>query len=578
DPWGSSFAFVATKSKTPKPFLSPIPGFELVSPGPDGKLGSADDISDPFARVVKSGTPYAEAMGEDRIADAWLDMRVAESSITAWKELMDAYTGTELGSGAGFGSGSGRLGGSHRTKPPSIRMGATSVTRRTPHYVWRAPVRTDAQGVARFDVPLGGDETTYRIILLGMPDSAGTAVASADVKAVLPVSVRVFAGDRVTQGDEVDAVVTVTNRTAAAIHGDLEVRIVSGGSLKKGDTGKRSIDVGPGKKTRIPIGVLASGAGKLSISASVSASSHRDAVEHEIEIEPPGRIVALGRSRYVSRTTTIPAFAADARTSFQDAPSLVVESGARPALQAALSERLITSARTRADAAEAIELFDRVRRYSESMGASGETLRDRAKLLGTRATARYLALRDSDDAHRDFASNRRAVRTSPIAKTITERLDVAQTCPPEGQPGDLILWDLVDSEPAPSSGTVESCWDGIIQSAMSRASTTRDPASLARLVLAFAEREHRKSLGADLAGILAREVKLTASGEITLPSNAGKETRVIVYAALVRARAAGWLSTTSPELLFGWLSVQRAADGGYGTTRAARLALSAILA
>ncbi len=578
DPWGHSFAFVASKSKVPKPFLSPIPGFELVSPGPDGKLGSGDDIADPFARVVKTGSPYAQAMGEDRIADAWLDMRVAESSINAWKQLMDAHTGTALGDAEGAGSGSGRLGGSHRSKPPQVRMGATSVSGRDPHFVWRAPVRTDDKGVARFEVPLGADETTYRIIVLGMPDTAGTAVATTDVKAVLPVSVRVFAGDRVTQGDQIDAFVTVTNRTTTAIHGELEVSVPSGGALKKGDAAKRSIDVGPGKKARIPVGVLASGVGKLSINASITAAGHRDAIQHELAIDPPGRVIALGRSRYVAASTTITAFAADDRTSFAGPPALVVESGALPALEAALRERWITDARTSADVSDAVELFDRVRRYSETMGPSGESLRERAKQLGTRATGRFLALPNGEDSQRVFAVTRRAQRTSPVAKLLSERLESSQTCPPEGVASDLALLDLVENEPAPLSGSVESCWDATIQAAMSRATTGRDAGALARLVLAFAERDHRKSLGADLAGILAREVKLTASGAITLPSSAGKETRVVVYAALVRARAAGWVSTTSPELLFGWLSVQRAADGGYGTIRAARAALSAILA
>jgi Ca-activated chloride channel family protein len=40
--------------------------------------------------------------------------------------------GGEIGAGQGFGSGHGRLGGSHAAKPPQVRMGATSVSGRIP--------------------------------------------------------------------------------------------------------------------------------------------------------------------------------------------------------------------------------------------------------------------------------------------------------------------------------------------------------------------------------------------------------------------------------------------------------------
>ena len=47
------------------PFLGVLNGFELHSPGPDGKVGTADDVRDPFERVLRSGSPYAKAVEED---------------------------------------------------------------------------------------------------------------------------------------------------------------------------------------------------------------------------------------------------------------------------------------------------------------------------------------------------------------------------------------------------------------------------------------------------------------------------------------------------------------------------------
>lgn len=55
--------------------------------------------------------------------------------------------GAGTGTGQGFGSGYGRLGGAHRSKPPSVRMGATSVNGRLPPEVIQRVVR---QSFGRF--------------------------------------------------------------------------------------------------------------------------------------------------------------------------------------------------------------------------------------------------------------------------------------------------------------------------------------------------------------------------------------------------------------------------------------------
>ena len=66
DPWGGSFTLRRTKK--PRLILAvEAAGLELVSPGPDGKLGTRDDLRDPYARAVPAGTPYAVASGEDRL-------------------------------------------------------------------------------------------------------------------------------------------------------------------------------------------------------------------------------------------------------------------------------------------------------------------------------------------------------------------------------------------------------------------------------------------------------------------------------------------------------------------------------
>ncbi|MFO0684146.1 MAG: MG2 domain-containing protein [Sandaracinus sp.] len=66
DPWGHAFVMHRVTGRHPAVVVSERAlEWELSSPGPDGVAGNADDVRDPFARVVPHGTPYAVVSGED---------------------------------------------------------------------------------------------------------------------------------------------------------------------------------------------------------------------------------------------------------------------------------------------------------------------------------------------------------------------------------------------------------------------------------------------------------------------------------------------------------------------------------
>ena len=66
DPWGSPFTF--RRAARPTLLFSALaPGWELASAGPDGRIGTGDDVKAPFARILREGTPYAVASGEDAL-------------------------------------------------------------------------------------------------------------------------------------------------------------------------------------------------------------------------------------------------------------------------------------------------------------------------------------------------------------------------------------------------------------------------------------------------------------------------------------------------------------------------------
>lgn len=71
DPWGRSFELRRVTGRRPTLVLTDRAiDWELSSPGPDGVYGNADDVRDPFGRVVPRGTIYAVASSEDALMNA----------------------------------------------------------------------------------------------------------------------------------------------------------------------------------------------------------------------------------------------------------------------------------------------------------------------------------------------------------------------------------------------------------------------------------------------------------------------------------------------------------------------------
>ncbi|MBX3247391.1 MAG: hypothetical protein KF901_09425 [Myxococcales bacterium] len=92
DPWGRPF--VLRPSTSPRiVFSERAPTWELVSPGADGRLGTNDDVRDPFQRVVPEGTPYAVASGEDALMKRLSTLAAGPTTLAA---MMRAFASVSL--------------------------------------------------------------------------------------------------------------------------------------------------------------------------------------------------------------------------------------------------------------------------------------------------------------------------------------------------------------------------------------------------------------------------------------------------------------------------------------------------
>ncbi|MFK7989708.1 MAG: hypothetical protein AB8I08_27060 [Sandaracinaceae bacterium] len=87
DGWGRPFVLRPRRGAPSHPLLGVLPGWELVSLGPDGRSGTRDDQRDPFAQLLPDGL-YAQAVGEALVRTRLEDVALGRASADALSEVM----------------------------------------------------------------------------------------------------------------------------------------------------------------------------------------------------------------------------------------------------------------------------------------------------------------------------------------------------------------------------------------------------------------------------------------------------------------------------------------------------------
>jgi hypothetical protein len=90
DGWGRPFVLRALP-RARFTGWSPLDGWEVASPGADGRIGNGDDVFDPTARVLPTGSPYAQAVGEDALVARLRGVELGRATV----ELLASYGATD---------------------------------------------------------------------------------------------------------------------------------------------------------------------------------------------------------------------------------------------------------------------------------------------------------------------------------------------------------------------------------------------------------------------------------------------------------------------------------------------------
>jgi len=304
DPWGHRFSLRATRNPT-LVLSAHATQVELVSPGPDGRVGTSDDVRDPFVRAVPARTPYAMASGEDRLMRQLSVLSPVQRTLAAIRrsytrisaemsedEIGDAVAaqvsegtiglgnfgtighGGGSGSGHGYGRGAGGLRG-RSARVPRVRTGMASVSglaavvreRFPPTLLFTPSLELDASGTTEVPIPLADAVTTFLVEVVvwredGWVWSDNTRIeVDREIVIAAPVPQVAHLGDRISLPLRV------------ANHGDvpreLEVRLAGSEALGIADAPAQRVTVPAGDARAVQVTLAPSRAGEGTLAFAV---------------------------------------------------------------------------------------------------------------------------------------------------------------------------------------------------------------------------------------------------------------------------------------------------------------------
>lgn len=585
DPWGGTLAFKQKAGPEAFPFLTITHGWVLASPGPDGKLGTGDDIDDPFQRVVREGTPLARAVDEQRMVDARWDVEVSDATVAKWNEILEKMIDTgELvggfgtGSGQGFGSGGGGLGGSHMGKSPRIRYGSDDG--------FQAPVEIGPDGRAVLELKLGAEEANYRGLLVATDLRGLHAATMVELPAALPTSIRAGLPANLVRGDTLALPIVARNRTDAPRNLSWSVEVGGSGALTLAGPTSGSWTVPANGETTVTASVAAPRTGGGSVTVRL--------FENGKEIDSFQTETAVGEA--ATAATVITTFTATGATRLDlpeetrtgpvavvvsrrlgDAGAGWLRSDTVPRALASLAPSHLTD---RDAVSQALAVVNRLKTAGFTVAADTSA---EERLFDTLA-ARYASLPGGSDLA--TARQTRALagwESAPGKAEARKKIDKKQNPSVVACPSAHGKLDVAAAEFEPASGG-EACWDAWVSDTAKRLTEGDSVEDVSRAILLFSERPQRRPTAAALAERLEKLVGLGKDGRFTLGGIAGprddahRALRSLTYAALlaiVGERPANGQRAT-PETLRSKLLTEQAADGGFGSPEATRWALSAL--
>jgi hypothetical protein len=314
DPWGNTFLLRKTGRSPRFVFSSDLEGYELLSPGPDGAVGTDDDVRDPWDRAVLEGTLYARVSGEDRLM---AELSAISPGAAALDKLSAAYDrlndeaieeliGDGLiglsGSGSagdGYGRGIGSLDNGRFARAPSCRMGEATVAGKSlagllredfpATLFFKADAPLSSSGTTVLEIPLAHAATTYIVEAILWREDGWRWSRSTEIHVDQDMLVDAPLPEKATVGDEVILPLRISNRTEKAR--TMHIAVTGTDELAIAPIETEVVKVPPRDTIEVPVTVtlLKAASGKVTIAAFDEANQPIDAVRRTIDVKPSKR-------------------------------------------------------------------------------------------------------------------------------------------------------------------------------------------------------------------------------------------------------------------------------------------------
>lgn len=334
DGFGQPFQLVRKNRKPGKESQSVLDDYDVVSPGPDGKIGTADDItlskalSEPYRF---GGLASAWWLGEGYVAaakfDDFRDLLLVERDRAVMERMhaipMPGVPGAAPGGLGGGGAKNARGGvdmaeGARRGE--SAQSGAPGAAPRVREFfpetmLWQPALITDEKGIADLSINFADSITTWRLSASANAKSGAIGGAAVPLKVFQDFFVDIDLPVHLTQSDEIAFPVAVYNylKTPQTVKIELQKEewfelLEPQGQPSLGLV--RTLELQPNEVTSVKFRIRAGKIGWQPLTVKAFGSKKSDAVKRIVEVVPNGQKIEKNYSDRlvgsISHTIDIP--------------------------------------------------------------------------------------------------------------------------------------------------------------------------------------------------------------------------------------------------------------------------------
>lgn len=287
DGWGRPFVLRRAPSGHARfQAVEPAVGYELVSSGPNGVVGDADDMWDPTARVLPENSLYARAVGEDALVARLRGVELGRATVTAVTEAYEVDSENPSPAAVPYQGSLDRPAGDGWNAIPSrvARDSDSLLLRRVgiPGDAVGGRLVPIASGAAEISLELGSEPRSMHVLSLVAGSDGTVRVGEAHGRTTASLLVDAELPERVRAGEPAIAQLSITNVGNENV--TLDARSFSDAHVRV--TGTESVSIRPQAMATLSIEIAGQSVGDSSIALELASSGRvLHTIRHTLHVD-----------------------------------------------------------------------------------------------------------------------------------------------------------------------------------------------------------------------------------------------------------------------------------------------------